>query len=319
MKKKLVSFICPVFNEQNNILMFYNRVKRVMDTISVSYNYEIIFTNNRSTDETYNIICDLHRQDNCVKLLTFSRNFGYQASILAGLTLAKGDASVIIDVDCEDPPELISQFVEKWEQGYEVVYGIRRKRQENKIIQWMRRVFYWLLKKMGDYEVVRDMAEFALITKEVRHHIINNKSTFPFLRTEIGYVGFKRIGIDYIRQARQFGKTHYNFLGMTLFAVGGILSSSTYLLRLSAMIGMLLLPVNLIMLILDFTGAVSRGFEVLVVLDLMYIVFFLAILSIYNARIYKDGVNRPVFIVDWKYSIYENDTLKETIIEQSRV
>ena len=172
---------------------------------------------------------------------------------------------------------------------------------------------------MGDYEVVRDMAEFALITKEVRHHIINNKSTFPFLRTEIGYVGFKRIGIDYIRQARQFGKTHYNFLGMTLFAVGGILSSSTYLLRLSAMIGMLLLPVNLIMLILDFTGAVSRGFEVLVVLDLMYIVFFLAILSIYNARIYKDGVNRPVFIVDWKYSIYENDTLKETIIEQSRV
>jgi polyisoprenyl-phosphate glycosyltransferase len=316
---KPVSIICPVYNEQENICMFYERTQRVMDSMSASYDFEIIFTNNCSTDETYDIICELHQRDKRVKLLTFSRNFGYQASVLAGLSYAKGDASVVIDVDCEDPPELISQFIEKWEQGYDVVYGIRRKRQENQIVQWMRRLFYWLLQKMGDYEVIRDMAEFALITKEVRHHILNNKSTFPFLRTEIGYVGFRRIGIDYTRQARQHGKTHYNFIGMALFAIGGILSSSTFLLRLSALIGMLLLPANLILLIIELLSTNSRAFEVLVVMDLMYIVFFLAILSVYNARIYKDGVNRPVFIVDWKYSIFDSGVSKETVLEQTKV
>jgi dolichol-phosphate mannosyltransferase len=278
----------------------------MMEALSDRYDFELIFTNNRSMDNSYKIICDLHKEDNRVNLLTFSRNFGYQASILAGLTYARGDASVVIDVDCEDPPELIGQFTEKWEEGYDVVYGIRKKRQESKVIQWMRNLFYWLLHKLGDYEVVMNMAEFSLITRNVRHEILNNKSTFPFLRTEISYSGFNRIGIDYVRQSRRHGKTHYNFLGMTAFAIGGILSSSTFLLRLSAFIGMLLLPANVVLLLLDLMETYSKAFEVLVTLDMMYLIFFMAVLSIYNARIYKDGVQRPIFIVDWKYSFLEN-------------
>jgi dolichol-phosphate mannosyltransferase len=306
MGKKLLSIICPVYNEQDNIIMFYERIRKVIEPLNDQYEFEIIFTNNRSTDDSYKIICELHRQDKRVQLLTFSRNFGYQASILAGLTHASGDASVVIDVDCEDPPELVWQFIEKWEEGYDVVYGIRKKRQESRVIQWMRNFFYWILHKFGDYEVVMNMAEFSLITRDVRQEILNNKSTFPFLRTEIGYTGFNRIGVDYIRQSRQHGKTHYNFLGMSAFAIGGILSSSTFFLRLSALIGMFLLPMNLVLLFLDLTEKYSKAFEILVTLDLMYLVFFMAVLSIYNARIYKDGVQRPVFIVDWKYSFLEN-------------
>lgn len=306
MDKKLLSIICPVYNEQDNIIMFYERIRKVIELLNHQYEFEIIFTNNRSTDNSYKIICELHRHDKRVRLLTFSRNFGYQASILAGLTHASGDASVVIDVDCEDPPELIHQFIKKWEEGYDVVYGIRKKRQENKVIQWMRNFFYWMLHKFGDYEVVMNMAEFSLITRDVRREILNNKSTFPFLRTEIGYTGFDRIGVDYIRQSRQHGKTHYNFLGMSAFAIGGILSSSTFFLRLSALIGMFLLPMNLVLLFLDLTEKYSKAFEILVTLDLLYLVFFMAVLSIYNARIYKDGVQRPVFIVDWKYSFLEN-------------
>jgi dolichol-phosphate mannosyltransferase len=305
MDKKLISIICPVYNEQDNIGMFYERFKKVMEPLADRYLFEIIFTNNRSTDNSYEIIRDLHERDPRVKLLTFSRNFGYQASILAGLTYATGDASVVIDVDCEDPPELIEQFVEKWEENYDVVYGIRKKREESRIVQSMRNLFYWILHKFGDYEVIMNMAEFALITRSVRQEILNNKSTFPFLRTEIGYSGFNRVGIDYVRQSRRHGKTHYNFLGMTAFAIGGILSSSTFFLRLPAFLGMLLLPLNLILLVLDLTERYSKGFEVLATLDLMYMVFVLAVLSIYNARIYKDGVQRPVFIVDWKYSFLE--------------
>jgi polyisoprenyl-phosphate glycosyltransferase len=306
MEKKLISIICPVYNEQDNIRMFYERAQQVMQSLTAQYDFEILFTNNRSTDDTSKIIYDLHKQDKRVKLLTFSRNFGYQASVLAGLTHAGGDASVVVDVDCEDPPELISQFIKKWEDGYEIVYGIRKKRQESKFIQWMRNLFYWLLHKFGDYEIVMNMAEFSLITRNVRQEILHNKSTFPFLRAEIGYSGFNRIGVDYIRQSRRHGKTHYNFLGMSAFAIGGILSSSTFLLRLSAFIGMFLLPANLVLLLLDLMEKYTRAFEILVTLDLMYLVFFMSVLSIYNARIYKDGVQRPVFIVDWKYSIMEN-------------
>ena len=315
MDKKLLSIICPVYNEQDNIKMFYERIRKVKEPLNDRYEFEIIFTNNRSTDNSYKIICDLHRQDKCVQLLTFSRNFGYQASILGGLLYASGDASVVIDVDCEDPPELIWQFIKKWEEGYDVVYGIRKKRQESEVIQWMRNLFYWILHRFGDYEVVMNMAEFSLITRNVRREILNNKSTFPFLRTEIGYSGFRRIGIDYVRQSRRHGKTHYNFLGMAAFAIGGILSSSTFFLRLSAFIGMFLLPANLILLFLDLTEKYSRAFEILVTLDLMYLVFFMAVLSIYSARIYKDGVQRPIFIVDWKYSFLENSPQLENYHE----
>lgn len=315
MDKKLLSIICPVYNEQDNIKMFYERIRKVKEPLNDRYEFEIIFTNNRSTDNSYNIICDLHRLDKCVQLLTFSRNFGYQASILGGLLYASGDASVVIDVDCEDPPELIWQFIKKWEEGYDVVYGIRKKRQESEVIQWMRNLFYWILHRFGDYEVVMNMAEFSLITRNVRREILNNKSTFPFLRTEIGYSGFRRIGIDYVRQSRRHGKTHYNFLGMAAFAIGGILSSSTFFLRLSAFIGMFLLPANLILLFLDLTEKYSKAFEILVTLDLMYLVFFMAVLSIYSARIYKDGVQRPIFIVDWKYSFLENSPQLENYHE----
>lgn len=305
MDKKQISIICPVFNEQTNILMFYERIKKVQEQVCDRYDFELLFTNNRSTDQTIKIIRSLHERDKTVMLLTFSRNFGYQASVMAGITYAKGDASVVIDVDCEDPPELILTFIEKWEQGYDVVYGIRKKRLESRIVQWMREAFYWLLHQMGDNEVIMNMAEFALITKEVRKEILSNKSTYPFLRTEIGYAGFNRIGIDYIRQNRQHGKTHYNFWGMTAFAIGGILSSSTYLLRLSAFLGIVLLPLNLIFLILNLLVSFGKAFETIVTLDLMYLVFFLAVLSIYNARIYKNAVQRPIFIVDWKQSIFD--------------
>lgn len=299
---KLISIICPVYNEEINIQMFYDRVQAALLPMHGRYEFEYIFTNNRSTDNTFELLSGLRQQDKRVQIITFSRNFGYQASILAGLQYARGDASVVIDVDCEDPPEMILDFIEKWELGYDVVYGIRKKRQEPLMIQEARNLFYWLLNKMGDHETIMNMAEFALITKEVRREILDNRSTFPFLRTEISYAGFSRIGIDYVRQARRYGKSHYNFWGMAQFAIGGILSSSTFLLRLAAFIGLTLLPLNLIFLFLELTETISKAFELAVLIDLMYLIFFLATISVYTARIYKNVVQRPIFIVDRKYT-----------------
>jgi len=311
MTKKLVSIICPVYNEQVNIQMFYNRMETALSNLRDLYKFEYIFTNNRSTDNTVEIISNLRELDKRVQLITFSRNFGYQASVLAGLHYAKGDASIVIDVDCEDPPEMIPSFIEKWREGHDIVYGIRKKRQENILVQESRNFFYWLLNKVGDHEIIMNMAEFGLITRDVRQEILNNKSTFPFLRTEISYAGFNQVGINYIRQARQYGKTHYNFWGMAQFAVGGILSSSTFLLRLSAFIGAVLVLLNTLAVFFEITNSVDKAFEVIVMIDLMYLVFFMATISIYIARIYKNGVQRPVFIVDKKYTLINASPLDE--------
>lgn len=300
--KPLISIICPVYNEEKNIVMFYDRVQLAVGQLRDRYDFEIIFNNNCSTDSTEAIVLALREKDPGVHLITLSRNFGYQASVLCGLTYAGGDASIVIDVDCEDPPELIPGFIDHWEAGYDVVYGIRNRRVEPFIIQKMRALFYWLLQKTGDNDIVMHMAEFALVSRSVRLQMLNNQSTFPFLRTEIGYVGFRRIGIPYVRQARLHGQTHYNLTGMTIFAIGGILSSSTFLLRAAAYVGAMLIPLNALLLVFELTHALPQAFELLVSLDLMYLIFFLAVNSVYSARIYKNGVGRPVFVVDSRHT-----------------
>jgi dolichol-phosphate mannosyltransferase len=292
-----------VYNEQESVPLFYGRQKAALEPLTGAYNFQILFTNNCSGDSTLDIIRQLHEQDPSVEILTLSRNFGYQASVLAGLYYARGDAMIVIDVDCEDPPEMVPQFITEWEVGNDIVYGIRQKRQEFIAIQWARKLFYRLLSLTADSNIILDMAEFALISARVRDHVIDNASTFPFIRTEIGYVGFRRKGIPYERQRRIHGRTHYNFVTMTEFAIGGILTSSTYALRMAAFSGAILLPLNLVLLVLYLAGVLSLAFHLLVSLDLMYLVFFVAVIAVYVARIYKNNVSRPVFIVDWQKSI----------------
>jgi dolichol-phosphate mannosyltransferase len=305
-EQKCVSIVCPVNNEEEALPLFYERLKAALAPLQDKYDFELLFTNNRSVDRTLDLIRSLCEHDPMVHVLTLSRNFGYQASVLAGLTHARGDCVVVIDVDCEDPPEMIPRFIAEWENGYDIVYGRRDRRPEFIGIQWMRKLFYRILRFTGDSDIILDMAEFALVAARVRDTMIDNVTTFPFLRAEIGYAGFDRKAIPYTREARITGKTHYNFLTMAAFAVGGILSSSTYLLRMAAFVGAVLLPINLSLVVLDFLSESSKAFRLLVSLDLMYLVFFVAVLSIYMARIYKNGVRRPVFIVDWEQSIYQN-------------
>jgi dolichol-phosphate mannosyltransferase len=302
-KRKLISIVCPVFNEQEAVPLFYQRLQAALKPLGARYDFELIFTNNRSTDRTLDVIRELRQNDPSIQVLTFSRNFGYQASVLAGLRHAEGDAMVVIDVDCEDPPEMIPHFVLEWEKGYDVVYGKREKRPEFVGIRLMRKLFYRLNRWMADSEIILDMAEFSLISAHVRDVIVDNQSTFPFLRTEVAYAGFERKGILYERERRICGKTHYNFVRMAQFAVGGILSSSTFLLRLAAYLAPLLLLGNAALLVLDLLDIWEKAFHVLVAADLMYLVFFTAAMCIYLARVYKDGVDRPVFIVDWQKSV----------------
>lgn len=295
-ERKLISIVCPVHNEEAAVPLFYDRLQAALAPLRDRYDFELLFTNNGSTDGTLAAIMKLRERDPGVQVLTLSRNFGYEASVGTGLRHARGAAIAVIDVDCEDPPELIPEFVRDWEAGYDIVYGKRDERQEFIGMHLARKAFYRLNRLIADSEIVLDMAEFFLISAPVRDAILSIRSTKPFLRADVAHVGFRRKGISYERQRRIAGQTHYNLWRALDFAVGGILSSSTFPLRLSVYLFPVLVALNVALL-------VAGRFEWLVMVDFLYLAFFMAMIAIYVARTYKDVVQRPVAVIDWKQSI----------------
>lgn len=293
-----LAILCPCYNEEGIVRLFFERLLPVMHELSSRYRVDLVFLNNASTDRTLAEILALRALWGNVYVLTMSRNVGYQRSIECGLRNARGDLFVIIDIDGEDPPELIPEFVRKFEEGFDIVYGERVDREEPTAIKRMRKYFYRLLKRVADEEIVLDMAEFALLSAEVRDAIAQDSSSFPFVRASIGRVGFRRYGIPFKRQKRIGGRSHYNLPGMTLFAVAGILSSSTLFLRLpiyslpfwlASVAGLIILYVS--------TGALWAA-AAAAILYAAYVGTALAFMSLYVARSYKDGLRRPNALID---------------------
>jgi dolichol-phosphate mannosyltransferase len=300
-KDNTLAIICPVHNEEDSIEYFFSRLSKSLDLIASDYEVAIYFINNASTDQSLAKILALRERDRRVQVITHSRNFGYQASVLCGVTHACGDALVIIDVDCEDPPELIPVFVKHWKDGYDIVYGQRVTRPEPGAMIAARRFFYRLTNLIADWDFIIDMAEFSLFSDRVRRQILRHRSTFPFVRSDLGYVGFNRLGVPYAREPRHFGRTHYNLFRMITFAVGGILTASTFLLRVISYIGVPLAAVNIISAALQ-VFRISRPIVGLPELNAAFLTMALSVLAIYTARIVKDGVHRPVFIIDLQRS-----------------
>jgi dolichol-phosphate mannosyltransferase len=300
--RKRISVICPVYNEQTTIPIFYERFRKAVSSLRGRYNVELIFTNNRSTDNTLEAIRQLRARDPSVQVVTLSRNFGYQASLQAGLSVAGGDAVIFIDVDCEDPPEMIPTFVQRWEDGHDVVYGERADRPEGYLMKKLRNYFYVLLKALGDADIVLYMAEFALFSRQVRDAIINNQNTFPYIRAEIGYAGFSRFGVPYRREPRVSGTTHYNVLDMVTVAIGAILTSSTFPMRAAAVGFPLLAALNVLFLALDGAGQPGIWFKSLVIMDLTVGLLLLSTYGLYLARVHKNLMGRPIFIIDRRFT-----------------
>lgn len=313
--RPLVTIVCPVFNEEKSVALFYQRFTEALRGVEEKVRYELLFVNNRSTDRTLEIIRGLTEKDPRVNHLTLSRNFGYQASITAGMRNARGDCVVNIDVDCEDPPELIPQFIDRWLQGADIAYGIRHKRDEFVLMHWTRKLFYRVTRKLADHEIILDMAEFFLVDKRVRDYVLSSRSTFPFVRGQVGYVGFKREGIRYKRERRIAGQTHYNIWGAIRFGAAGILSSSTLTLRLLAYVGLFVFPLD----VLGAAALIVAGralspqelqlyFVAIVLVHFGWLVLGVGALGLYLARIYKDNVALPLYIVDERNSSYRELT-----------
>lgn len=200
---------------------------------------------------------------------------------------------------------MLAAFIREWGKGHDVVYGLREKRNEPTWLQVSRKAFYRVNRLVADSDIILDMAEFFLITRAVRDAIVANASTFPFLRSEVSFVGFDVKGIPYERQKRAAGRTHYNLLGLWLFAVAGIMSSTTLPLRLAAYLFLPLAVVDTVLLAASLATGSTGAFRALVAISLLYLGFFASALCIYQARIYKNVVKRPLYIVDWRKSVLD--------------
>jgi glycosyltransferase involved in cell wall biosynthesis len=299
-----ITVLCPVYNEEAAVPLFYQQLKPVLLRLQERYKVDLVFLDNASEDKTCEKILAVRQDWPSTYLIVQSRNVGYQRSLTTGLQRVSGELFVIIDVDCEDPPEVIEEFVGQYEKGnYDVVYGQRTVREESAAISAARKLFYRLLRAVGDEEIILDMAEFALFTNEVREAILADSSTFPFIRASIGRVGFNRYAISYKRRRRITGESHYNIISLTLFAIAGLLASSTFALRLP------IYAFPLLVAALLFTGYMyvvhpePLWATVGALIFSLYVGFVLAFMSLYVARTYKNGLGRPLSFINSRKSI----------------
>jgi polyisoprenyl-phosphate glycosyltransferase len=304
---KKISVICPVFNEESTISLYYERFQKAISCLQDRYLIELIFINNCSEDNTLSIAKNLHSKNSSVQVISLTRNFGYQSSVLCGLNFASGDAIVVNDVDGEDPPELIPRFVEEWEKGFDIIYGKREKRPEFFGLTLCRKIFYRLTRAIADNDFILDMAEFSLFTRQVKNEVLRTKTSFPFIRNELAYVGFRQIGISYNREKRIGGEGNYigfaGMLRMIKFAVAGILTASTFPLRLIFYLAVPLLLSNFIILLMQFLTVKVIPIHLVNTLNTMFLITAVTFISAYMARVYKNGIERPIFIIDWRNTI----------------
>lgn len=293
--RKTLAVIVPCHNETENVVPFYESAKPVLDGLPVDWS--LVFVNDASTDDTLDKILALRRKDPRVKVATLSRNFGYHSVLVAGLSNADADLYAIVDVDGEDPPEMLATFHAAIEKGAATVYGIRSERPEPAWLVFLRWLFYWINRKIADGPIRLWMAEFSMFTRTVRDCILANKTTFPFLRAEMAYVGLRMEGVPYARQPRLRGTSHYNVFSMAKFAVAGFLASSTFPLRVGAYLsGAFALAYLLLAAALRVT-LVEAG-ALAAVMAFAYLLLTLPIISLYLARTYKNVTARPVYYLD---------------------
>ncbi|MFI5022515.1 MAG: glycosyltransferase family 2 protein [Alphaproteobacteria bacterium] len=303
----LLSIIVPVYNEEGNVEPLYDAVNRALQPIADNHSWEFVFTDNCSTDRTFECLERLAARDPRVRAYRFTRNFGFQRSILTGYRLARGDAAVQIDCDLQDPPELIRDFVKLWKEGYKIVYGVRRSRPEPFYLRATRRVFYRLIAWLSSDELPPDAGDFRLIDRCVLDllHAYNDEN--PYLRGYIASLGYRQIGVSYDRAPRQRGKSAFGFGSLVNLALDGIVGHSILPLRLASVVGvslsLLALFAMAVYLVLWFAHdkAWPPGFATLAFLILTSLAvnaIFLGIIGEYLARIYRQVKPRPLTVVE---------------------
>ncbi|WP_058485371.1 glycosyltransferase family 2 protein [Defluviitalea phaphyphila] len=304
MDTTVYSLVVPLYNEELVITECYKRLKQIMDTLNESY--EIIFVNDGSKDNSDKIIEEICNKDSNVRLINFSRNFGHQSAITAGMQFSEGSAIIIIDADLQDPPEVIYRMIEKWKEGYDVVYGKRIKRKgETFFKKFTAKIFYKILDKLTDVNIPRDTGDFRLIDRKVCDVLNALPEKNRYVRGLVSWIGFKQTEVEFIREERFAGETKYSLKKMLKLAFDGITSFSYKPLKFASIIGIMMSIIGFIYLLVVlfkkfFTDKNIQGWTSLIGVNIMFsgiILLALGIMGEYIGRIYEEVKNRPIYIV----------------------
>ncbi|WP_236894662.1 glycosyltransferase family 2 protein [Clostridium beijerinckii] len=318
--KTVYSVIVPLYNEELVINQSYKRLKEVMDSTNESY--EIVFVNDGSKDRTREIAEEICSSDENIKLINFSRNFGHQAAITAGMDLALGDAIIVIDADLQDPPEVMLKMIEKWKEGYEVVYGKRVKREgETFFKKFTARVYYRLLRSMTTVDVPVDAGDFRLIDRKVCNTLIALPERNRYVRGLVSWVGYKQTYVEFIRQERFAGETKYPLKKMFKLACDGITALSYKPLIIAGHFGILALLVGIILMFVDIAKAIINkssvlNFTMMIGINMMMFGVVLSCIGImgqYIGRIFDESKGRPIYIIS-STTNYNRSSKKYNII-----
>lgn len=302
---KTISVVIPTYNEEQNVSLIVQRINKIFSEKLTYYNYEVIFIDNYSTDGTREVIKAYAHNDYRIKAIFNARNFGFTRSTFYGLTQAERDCAVLLFADMQDPPELITDFVEKWENGSKIVVGIKNKSEENKILYFLRNVYYKFIRKIGEVDHIEQFTGFGLYDASFIKVIRELSDPLPYLRGIVAELGFQYEKIPYTQRKRKHGKTKFSFMKLYDVMMLGITSYSKIFMRLATISGFVMASISFIIaaitLVLKLFNIVNFDVGIAAISVGVYflgsiILFFVGILGEYIVNINVRIMNHPLVV-----------------------
>jgi glycosyltransferase involved in cell wall biosynthesis len=318
MTKTRYSIIAPCYNEEGNLPELFRRIGEIMEQTGESW--ELVLINDGSVDRTLEIMRELHATDSRVHYIDFARNFGHQIAVTAGIDYAQGDAVIIIDADLQDPPELILEMMEKWLEGYEVVYAVRTERKgESWFKLFTAKLFYRLIYRITDVNIPLDTGDFRLMDRKVVNALKQMKERHRFIRGMTSWVGFKQTGVYYTREERFAGKTKYPFRRMFKFALDAVTSFSFFPLQMAMYLGFIIAGLSALgvigVIIARLFGNQAFFGQATTLVMVLFLggvqLISLGIIGEYMGRIYDEVKGRPMYVVNEAVGFDENVKCEE--------
>ena len=303
---KKVSLLIPAYNEEDTIPLLYDELNKVLETIP-GYEFEILFVNDGSSDNTLNILRNMQQRDTRINYISFSRNFGKETAMAAGFDYVTGDAAVIMDADLQDPPELIGEMIKYWEEGYDDVFAKRRNREgETWLKKFTSAAFYKLLQKMTKIPIQEDTGDFRLLDRRAIESLKKLREKQRYTKGMFSWIGFNKKEILFDRKPRAAGKTKWNYLKLFNLALEGVTSFTTSPLRISTIIGILVSIFSMIYMVIVLIKSLIWKDPVQGYPSMMVTILFLGgvqlvslgIIGEYVGRIFNETKYRPLYIID---------------------
>ena len=313
----IVSICIPVLNEELCIEALYIRMCKLAEKMSDRCKFEFVFSDNHSEDGTWAILKKYSELDPRVKAIRFTKNIGFQKSIMANYLHSRGDVVFQIDADMQDPPELLETFFELWQKGYKIVYGVRRKRPENFLLTAFRKLGYFIIDKLSEYPIPRNVGDFRLIDRDVVNAIFKFKIATPYLRGLVAGLGFKSICVEFDRDKRQAGETKFKISHLLALGVAALFNNSVAPLRMASYIGLSMLVVSLVgacyyILVRFIHPELPPGFasiHVIVIFGIGLNSFLLGIIGEYLLRIYLTIRSDPIAFLEDQINFKDDQLL----------